>query len=141
MPAIPLRNGVSRVFERVCNAVVTAVYPPGAPDRHGDVTQSSTAVWEGSQRGYIRTVEETRSETDTVGVIETDEIFLPAAPAALVAVLTQLGAPPAAGSVEITDHRSGASSRWRLVGCAWKSVGLPVDSVRVALSSEMVNDA
>lgn len=129
------------MFERVCNAVVTAVYPPGEPDRHGDVTQSSAPAWEGSQRGYLRTVEETRSETDTVGVVETDEIYLPAAPAGLVAVLSQLGAPPAAGSVEITDDRTGASSRWRLVGCAWRSVGLPVDSVRVALSSEMVDDA
>lgn len=121
------------------NAVLLAIYEPGTPDDHGDITDPGTEAWSGTTQGYLQRV---RYEQDDAGAsTRTEEITLTLRnPSGLPFAAIEPGEAARGYTVLVEDGRvtPATERRYLVKSVDYRAVGCIADSMRLNLSEENV---
>jgi hypothetical protein len=119
------------------NATITTVTGPATIDRYGDPATSST-LWSGTVRGYLKRPRMIRTGTDREEDLKTDTFTIQGEPAS--PILQSLASGPDAESVTVTiiDQRKPTSvtNTYKVKGLEILAAGSVADSVRLELRRE-----
>lgn len=120
------------------NATMTTVTGPGSVDRYGDVA-SSTTLWSGNVRGYLRRPRQSRTGMDREEDLKLDEFVIHGEAASPILQSLSAGAEAEAVTVTIRDDRRPLSSvsTYKIKGLDILTAGTVADSVRLMLRREV----
>lgn len=119
------------------NATITTVAGPGSVDRYGDVA-SSTTLWSGNVRGYLRRPRISRTGMDREEDLKLDEFVIQGEAASPVLKSLAAGAEAEAVTVTIRDDRKPTSvtNTYKVKGLDILTANTIADSVRLLLRRE-----
>lgn len=119
------------------NATITTVSGPGAVDRYGDVA-SSTTLWTGNVRGYLRRPRVSRTGTDREEDLKLDEFVIQGEAASPILKSLAAGAEAESVTVTIRDDRkpTSATNTYKVKGLDILTANTVADSVRLTLRRE-----
>jgi hypothetical protein len=119
------------------NAVLVQIESAGEVDENGDQSDEGVVLWAGRAAGYLKRFDRTAVQGGQSVRLDTDLFYIRNVQG--VPVVETPGAAWKGSLVTIEDLRTGSGSRskFRVYAMEHRAAGLPVDSVRLELDSEI----